>query len=754
MAKIRKQDALDYHASGRPGKIEVIPTKPYSSQRDLSLAYSPGVAEPCLKIAENKDDVYKYTSKSNLVAVISNGTAVLGLGDIGPEASKPVMEGKGLLFKIFADIDVFDIEIDAKDPELFIQTVKAIAPTFGGINLEDIKAPEAFEIERRLKEELDIPVMHDDQHGTAIISSAALLNALELARKRIDRIKVVISGAGASALSCAKLYVALGVKVSNIYMYDSKGLIGAFRNDLDDMKSFFGVHAKDVPFDMAFKGADVFLGLSRGGLVNKEMIKKMAKDPIVFALANPDPEISYKDATSVRKDIIMATGRSDHPNQVNNVLGFPFIFRGALDVRATTINEAMKLAAVKAIASLAKETIPEEVIQAYGEKNISFGREQIIPKPLDPRLIYSVAPAVARAAMESGVAKNPIKDWSRYETELKARLGLDNELLRNITSKAQSNPKKVVFAEADNIKILKAAQVAYDEGIAFPILLGERKIIVQLMEEYGVELPEATIIDPKSEEEDERRNSFGKEFFSRRKRKGITEFEAIKLMRERNHYGAMMVDMGLADAMITGLTRSYRSSVRPLLQIIGLEPNVRTAAGMYILNTKRGPLFLADTTVNLNPSAEQIAEITVNVAKTIQKLKVKPVVALLSYSNFGSSPGPDSEKMMDAVDILHRNHPNLIVDGEIQANFALNAEMLMEKFPFSHLANKEVNTLIFPNLSAGNISYKILQQMTDSDSIGPILIGLRKSIHVVQLGASVREIINMVKVAVIDAQNK
>ena len=754
MAKIRKQDALDYHASGRPGKIEVIPTKPYSSQRDLSLAYSPGVAEPCLKIAENKDDVYKYTSKSNLVAVISNGTAVLGLGDIGPEASKPVMEGKGLLFKIFADIDVFDIEIDAKDPELFIQTVKAIAPTFGGINLEDIKAPEAFEIERRLKEELDIPVMHDDQHGTAIISSAALLNALELARKRIDRIKVVISGAGASALSCAKLYVALGVKVSNIFMYDSKGLIGAFRDDLDDMKSFFGVHLKDVPFDMAFKGADVFLGLSRGGLVNKYMIKKMAKDPIVFALANPDPEISYKDATSVRKDIIMATGRSDHPNQVNNVLGFPFIFRGALDVRATTINEAMKLAAVKAIASLAKETIPEEVIQAYGEKNISFGREQIIPKPLDPRLIYSVAPAVARAAMESGVAKNPIKDWNRYETELKARLGLDNELLRNITSKAQSNPKKVVFAEADNIKILKAAQVAYDEGIAFPILLGERKIIVQLMEEYGVELPEATIIDPKSDEEESRRTSFGKEFFSRRKRKGITEFEAIKLMRERNHYGAMMVDMGLADAMITGLTRSYRSSVRPLLQIIGLEPNVKTAAGMYILNTKRGPLFLADTTVNLNPTAEQIAEITVNVVKTIQKLKVKPIVAILSYSNFGSSPGPDSEKMKAAVDILHRSHPNLVVDGEIQANFALNSEMLMEKFPFSNLANKEVNTLIFPNLSAGNISYKLLQQMTDSDSIGPILIGLRKSIHVVQLGASVREIINMVKVAVIDAQNK
>ena len=754
MAKVRKQDALDYHAMGRPGKIEVIPTKPYSSQRDLSLAYSPGVAEPCLKIAENKDDVYKYTSKSNLVAVISNGTAVLGLGDIGPEASKPVMEGKGLLFKIFADIDVFDIEIDAKDPELFIQTVKAIAPTFGGINLEDIKAPEAFEIERRLKEELDIPIMHDDQHGTAIISSAALLNALELAKKKIERVKIVISGAGASALSCAKLYVALGAKVSNIYMFDSKGLIGSFRSDLDDMKTFFASHKKEVSFEEAFKGADVFLGLSRGGLVNKEMIKKMAKDPIVFALANPDPEISYKDATSVRKDIIMATGRSDHPNQVNNVLGFPFIFRGALDVRATTINEEMKLAAVKAIASLAKETIPEEVIEAYGEKNISFGREQIIPKPLDPRLIYSVAPAVAKAAMESGVAKNPIKDWQKYEAELKARLGLDNELMRNITAKAQSNPKKVVFAEADNVKILKAAQVSYEEGVAFPILLGDRDVILALMEEYNVELPEVTIIDPKADSEEERRTNFGKEFFQRRKRKGLTEFEAVKLMRERNHFGAMMVDMGFADAMITGLTRSYRSTVKPLLQIIGLEKDVKTAAGMYILNTKRGPMFLADTTVNLNPNASQIAEITINVAKTIRKLKVQPKIALLSYSNFGSSPGPDSEKMAEAVGMLHADYPALIVDGEIQANFALNSDLLMEKFAFSTLANKEVNTLIFPNLSAGNISYKLLQQMTDSDAIGPILIGMRKSIHVLQLGASVREIINMVKVAVIDAQNK
>lgn len=566
--------------------------------------------------------------------------------------------------------------------------------------------------------------------------------------------KIVISGAGASAMSCARLYVALGAKVSNIFMFDSKGLLGAFRSDLDEMKTFFAVHKKECTFEEAFKGADVFLGLSRGGLVTKEMIKKMAKDPIVFALANPDPEISYKEATSVRKDIIMATGRSDHPNQVNNVLGFPFIFRGALDVRATSINEAMKLAAVKAIASLAKETIPEEVIEAYGEKNISFGRDQIIPKPLDPRLIYSVAPAVAKAAMESGVARVPIKDWNQYVQELKARLGLDNELLRNITSKAQSSPKKVVFAEADNVKILKAAQVSYEEGVAFPILLGDRQIILDLMNEYNIELPEVTIIDPKEEAEAERRKQFGAFFFEQRKRKGMMEFEAEKLMRERNHFGAMMVNMGHADAMVTGLTRSYRSNVRPLLQIIGLDKEVKTAAGMYILNTKRGPLFLADTTVNLNPTAEQIAEITLNVAKTITRLKVQPKIALLSYSNFGSSPGPDSEKMAQAVAYLHENHPTLHVDGEIQANFALNSDLLLEKFPFSRLVGSEVNTLIFPNLSSGNIAYKLLQQMTDSDAIGPVLIGLKKSIHVVQLGASVREIINMVKVAVIDAQNK
>jgi malate dehydrogenase (oxaloacetate-decarboxylating)(NADP+) len=754
MSKITKQEALDYHSSGKPGKIEVVPTKPYASQRDLSLAYSPGVAEPCIKIAENKDDAYKYTSKANLVAVITNGTAVLGLGNIGPLAAKPVMEGKGLLFKIFADIDVFDIEIDASDPELFIQTVKAISPTFGGINLEDIKAPEAFEIERRLKEELDIPIMHDDQHGTAIISSAALLNALELAKKSIDKVKLVVSGAGPSALACCMLYQTLGVKLENIFMFDSKGLLHKKRTDIDEMKALFAVHEKSLSIEEAFKKADVFLGLSRAGLVSKEMIASMAKDPIVFALANPEPEISYKEASSVREDIIMATGRSDNPNQVNNVLGFPFIFRGALDVRATTINEEMKLAAVKAIAALAKETIPEEVLEAYGEKNISFGRDQIIPKPLDPRLIYHVAPAVAKAAMDSGVAKNPIKDWDKYENELKNRLGLDNKLVRDITSKAQSNPKTVVFPEADNVKILKAAQVAYEEGVAFPILLGKKQRILQLIKEYAIELPEIVIIDPKSEEEEKRRISYGLAFFERRKRKGFTEFEAIQIMRERNHFGAMMVDQGDADAMITGLTRSYRSSVSPAIRIVGLEKDVNTVSGMYILNSKRGPLFLADTTINLNPTAEQIAEITYNVSKIIRRLKVTPKIALLSYSNFGSSPGPDSEKMAKAVEILHEKHPTLIVDGEIQANFALNKELMNEKFSFSQLANKEVNTLIFPNLSAGNISYKLLQQLIDADAIGPILVGLKKSIHVLQLGSSVREIINMIKIAVIDAQNK
>ena len=722
MSKVRKQEALDYHSSGKPGKIEVIPTKPYASQRDLSLAYSPGVAEPCLRISENIDDVYKYTSKANLVAVISNGTAVLGLGDIGPEASKPVMEGKGLLFKIFADIDVFDIEIDAKDPELFIQTVKAIAPTFGGINLEDIKAPEAFEIESRLKEELNIPIMHDDQHGTAIISSAALLNALEIANKKIEKIKVVVSGAGASAMSCVKLYRSLGVQIENIFMFDSKGLIWNGREELDKMKKTYAVHKKECSFEDAFKGADVFLGLSRAGLVSKEMIASMAINPIVFALANPEPEISYKQATSAREDIIMATGRSDHPNQVNNVLGFPFIFRGALDVRATSINEEMKLAAVKAIAELAKETIPEEVVEAYGEKSISFGKDQIIPKPLDPRLIYKVAPAVAKAAIKSKVARQPIEDWEKYEHQLKKRLGLDNKLLRDITLKAQNSPKKVVFTEGDNIKILKAAQIAYEEGIATPVLLGRKTKIIELMEEYAIELPEVEIVDPKGDEENERREQYGQAFFEIRKRKGFTEYEAVQIMRERNYFGSMMVSEGDADAMITGVTRGYRSCIKPALSSVGLQKDVKVISGMYILNTKRGPLFLADTTINLNPTAEELAEITVNVAKTIRKFQVNPRIALLSYSNFGSSPGEDAVKMGEAVKILHEKHPNIIVDGEVQANFALDSDMMNEKFSFSQIANRDVNTLIFPNLSAGNISYKLLQNMVDGDAVGWQLI--------------------------------
>lgn len=755
MAKIRKQDALDYHSSGRPGKIQVIPTKPYASQRDLSLAYSPGVAEPCIRIAENADDVYKYTSKGNLVAVISNGTAVLGLGNIGPLASKPVMEGKGVLFKIFADIDVFDIEVDASDPELFIQTVKAIAPTFGGINLEDIKAPEAFEIEQRLKAELDIPIMHDDQHGTAIISSAALLNALELANKNISEVRIVISGAGAAAMSCARLYIALGADVKNIYMYDSKGLLHTKRTDLDENKLYFGQHTcGDKSLEEIFVGADVFVGLSKGNLVSKEMVASMANDPIVFALANPEPEIGYKDAVSVRKDIIMATGRSDHPNQVNNVLGFPFIFRGALDVRATCINEEMKLAAVKAIASLAKETIPEEVLVAYGDKSISFGREQIIPKPLDPRLIYYVAPAVAKAAMDSGVARNPITNWEAYEIELKSRLGLDNKLLKNITAKAQSNPKRVVFAEADNYKVLKAAQFACEEGVAFPILLGNKKKIEAIINEYSLEFSEFQIVDPKSDEEMERRQAYGKVFFEKRKRKGFTEFESLQVMRERNHFGAMMVEMGDADAMISGATRNYKDVVRPAIQTIGLQKDVNIVAGLYILMTKRGPLFLADTTINLDPTAEEIAEITNNVAKTIRKFKVQPKIALLSYSNFGSGEGKDAKKMAQAVEILHDKYPSLVVDGEVQANFALNNDLMNEKFSFSILANKQVNTLIFPNLSSGNISYKLLQEMLDGETIGPILVGLKKSVHVVPIGATVREIVNMVKVAVVDAQNK
>jgi len=707
-----------------------------------------------MEIAENKENVYKYTAKGNLVAVISNGTAVLGLGDIGPEASKPVMEGKGLLFKIFADIDVFDIEVDATDVDLFVNTVKAISPTFGGINLEDIKAPECFEIEERLKAELDIPVMHDDQHGTAIISSAAMLNAVELANKSVGEIKLVVSGAGASAMSCVKLYVSLGVKKENIIMLDSKGVIRVDREGLSKTKREFSTSRDVHTLEEAMNGADMFLGLSRGGILSIEMVKSMAKDPIVFALANPDPEISYKDAIDSREDIIIATGRSDHPNQVNNVLGFPFIFRGAMDVRATTINEEMKLASVRAIADLAKEPVPEVVNEAYHEKNIIFGRDFIIPKPLDPRLITTVAPAVAKAAIDSGVAQTIIENWEVYTHELSKRLGLDNKLLKNITQKAKRNPKTVVFAEADNYKILKAAQIVHEEGIAKPILLGKVKKIQEVVDEYNLEISDIPIIDPRSSSEKVRRNNFAELLFDKRKRRGVTLGEAREMMRSRNYFGSAMVEVGEADALISGLTRSYRDTIRPALQVIGTDDDVTKIAGMYILFTKKGPYFFADTTINVDPSAEDLVDITALVAKIIQRFKVEPKIALLSYSNFGSSEGDDAIKMREATRMLKEKHPEIIVDGEIQANFALNRELRDEIFPFSELAKKDTNTLIFPNLSSGNIAYKLMQEMGGSESIGPILLGMKKPVHILQLGSSVREIINMVTIAVTDSQTR
>lgn len=752
--KRKKLEALEYHSEGKAGKIEVRPTKPYSSQRDLSLAYSPGVAEPCLKIAENKDDVYKYTAKGNLVAVISNGTAVLGLGDIGPEASKPVMEGKALLFKIFADIDVFDVELDCSDIEHFISTVKAISPTFGGINLEDIKAPECFEIESRLKDELDIPIMHDDQHGTAIISSAALINALELAEKNIEEVNIVVNGAGASAMACIKLYRALGAKQENIVMLDSKGVIREDRTDLNSYKREFATQKDLYQLEDALDGADVFLGLSKGGILKKEMIQKMAKNPIVFALANPDPEISYAEAMKSREDIIMATGRSDHPNQVNNVLGFPFIFRGALDVRANCINEAMKLAAVKAIAQLAKEPVPEEVNEAYDSRNLSFGRQFIIPKPLDPRLLMAVAPAVARAAIKSGVAQNTIEDWVEYKLELSSRLGLDNKLIKNMTTRAQRNPQKVVFAEADNYRVLKAAQIVKDERIAVPILLGNEKRIRNVMAENNLELDDIQIIDPKSEPLVDKRIEYGDVLFEKRQRRGFTQYEARHKMRDRNYFGAMMVEQGDADALISGITRNYPEAIRPGLQVIGTAYGVSKIAGMYILMTKNGPLFFADTTINVDPTARDLADITLLAAKSVERLKIKPRIALLSFANFGSTDFEESKKVSEAVKILHTENPELVVDGELQANFALSKELMNEKFPFSKLANKNVNVLIFPNLASGNIAYKLVQKLAEQEAIGPILLGLNKPLHVLQLGSSVREIVNMVTIAAVDAQTR
>ncbi|REJ83048.1 MAG: NADP-dependent malic enzyme [Bacteroidetes bacterium] len=746
------QEALDYHSQGRPGKIEVIPSKPYSSQRDLSLAYSPGVAAPCLKIAEKTEDVYKYTAKGNLVAVISNGTAVLGLGDIGPEAAKPVMEGKGLLFKIFADIDVFDIEINETDVSKFVETVKAISPTFGGINLEDIKAPECFEIERRLKEELNIPVMHDDQHGTAIISAAALLNALELAKKKIEEIIIVVNGAGASAISCAKLYLALGAKKENIVMLDSTGVLRADRKDLEENKKFFTTTRDLHKLEDAMKGADVFLGLSKGNVVNRAMVASMAKNAIVFALANPDPEISYDEAVQSRNDIIIATGRSDYPNQVNNVLGFPFIFRGALDVRATRINEAMKLAAVRAIAELAKEPVPEIVNLAYNKKNITFGVDYIIPKPLDPRLITTVAPAVARAAMDSGVAQAPITNWNNYVEDLRKRLGLDNKLIRVVTSKAKQNPQRIVFTEADSYKILKAAQIVRDEGIARPILLGNSVKIHRLLEENNLDLGDTPIIDPRLEEE--KRHHFGELFFKKRKRRGFTLYEAKKIMNERNYYGAMMVEEGEADAMISGLTRKYSDTIRPALQIIGTQDEVKKVAGMYIMITKKGPVFFADTTINVDPSAEDLVEITVLTAWAVQQFNIRPRIALLSFSNFGASDDKEAKKVRDAVAILHQKYPGMMVDGEMQANFALNPNLLSDNFPFCEFSEEGANTLIFPSLDAGNIAYKLLQEMGAAEAIGPVLLGMKKPVHILQLGSSVREIVNMVTIAVVDAQSR
>ena len=751
---LRKQQALEYHSKGKPGKIEVVPTKEAKTQRDLSLAYSPGVAEPCKEIAANKEDVYKYTAKGNLVAVISNGTAVLGLGDIGPEASKPVMEGKGVLFKIFADIDVFDIEINEKDPEKFVQIVKALEPTFGGINLEDIKAPECFVIEKSLREQLSIPVMHDDQHGTAIISAAALLNALQVQKKKIDKVRFVINGAGAAAMACIQLYVSLGAKPENFCVFDIKGPLHRGRNDLEEFKVKFANAAPDVTLDKAMKGADVFVGLSVGNVVTAEMVKSMAKNPIVFAMANPDPEIGWHEATSARNDIIMATGRSDFPNQVNNVLGFPYIFRGALDVRATQINEAMKLAAVRALAELAQSPVPDIVNLAYNAKTITFGAEYIIPKPLDPRLLATVAPAVARAAIESGVAQKPITDWEGYVNDLNRRLGLDNQVMRVLGSRARRDPRRIVFAEADNVKILKAAQIVFDEGIGYPILLGDEAKIRTIANANGIDIEGLPIFDPRSDALEDRRNQYGELFFRKRQRKGFNFYESKKVMKDRNYFGCMMVETGDADAMISGLSKNYPDTIRPAIQCIGMDEGVNKIAGMYLMLTKRGPLFLADTTVNFHPTAEELAEITLLVAKEVRHFNILPRIAMLSYSNFGSSNSEEARLVAAARKLVKQRMPNLIVDGEMQASVAFNNELLKENYPFSELVDRDVNTLIFPNLAAGNVAYNLLKEVGSADAIGPILLGLKKPVHILQLGSTVRNIVNMATIAVVDAQLK
>ena len=752
MKSINRKRALDYHSEGRPGKIEVIPTKPHHSQSDLSLAYSPGVAEPCLEIKENPEDVYKYTAKGNLVGVISNCTAVLGLGDIGPEAGKPVMEGKGLLFKIFADIDVFDIELNEKNIDRIVETVMAIAPTFGGINLEDIKAPECFEIEERLKKALDIPVMHDDQHGTAIITTAGLLNALLISDKKIGDVRIVVNGAGSAAIACTKLYIALGANPENIVMLDSKGALNRKRTDLNPMKQKFVTNRDIDTLEQAMVGADMFLGLSVAGVVTPPMLLSMAPNPIVFALANPIPEIGYDEAMATRSDLIMGTGRSDFPNQINNVLGFPYIFRGALDVRAKAINEEMKLATAYALADLAKLPVPEEVNIAYQTTNLHFGKDYIIPKPNDPRLITHLAPAVAKAAMDSGVARKPITDWDAYREELSKRLGLSNPLIRQIKARAQSNPKRVIFAEADHYKILKAAEIVLEEGIAVPILLGNKKLIKQMIVDHELELKGVEIIDPKADSEAERRDLFATQYFDKRKRRGVTKIAALDSMIHRNFFGPSMVHNGYADAMISGLTSSYPDTIKPALRIIGKKEGANVVSGMYIMLTRKGPIFFADTTVNMNPTAETLVEITLQAAEAVRQFNVIPRVAVLSYSNFGSVEGNIPLKVRETVSILHRDHPELIADGDLQANFAVNNELLRENFPFSKLVDGPANVLIFPYLTAGNIAYKLMQEIGGATAIGPVLMGLDKAVHVLQLGSSVAEIVNMVTIAVIDAQ--
>lgn len=749
--KARKEDALNYHSQGSPGKIEVIPTKPVSSQIDLALAYSPGVAEPCKEIEADVENIYKYTAKGNLVAVISNGTAVLGLGDIGPEASKPVMEGKAVLFKKFAGIDVFDLEINEKDPKKLIQIIKSLEPTFGGINLEDIKAPECFEIEQTLKQEMKIPVMHDDQHGTAIISGAALMNALEIVNKEISEIKLVVSGAGAAAISCLRFYVSLGVSKSNIIVCDKDGVIRTDRPGLSPIHEEFATGLDINSIAEALPGADVFLGLSAGNIISQEMIKTMASDPIVFALANPDPEISYDLAIAAREDVIMATGRSDHPNQVNNVLGFPYIFRGALDVRATMINEEMKMAAAFAIAKLAKEPVPESVNKAYGDQSMAFGRMYLIPKPVDPRLITTIAPAVAKAAIESGVAKKTISDWDAYELQLQKRIGIDQRLMSVVIGRAKKDPKRVVFGEADNLKILKAAQIIRDEKIAIPILLGNRERILAMIEENSLDLSHAQIIDPL--EETAMLDAFGDFLHKKRQRKGMTHFDADRLVRERNYFGAMMVETGAADAFISGLTRDYPKTILPSLQTIGVKQGVNRVAGMYIMNTPKGPYFFADATVNLNPSAEELVDIIGLTANAVKFFNMEPRIALLSYSNFGSAQGDIPAKMSKATALAKAKYPDLIIEGEMQANVALNQEIQREIYPFSALVEKKVNTLIFPDLASSNIAYKLLAELGNAEAIGPILLGMNKPVHILQLGSSIREIVNMVAIAVVDAQS-